>query len=66
MYGQRLKELRLERGLSQTDLAKQLNISQRTVSHYENEEHDLSTEMVITICKFFGVSSDYLLGLKDY
>lgn len=66
MYGQRLKELRLERGLSQTDLAKQLNISQRAVSHYENEEHDLSTEMVITICKFFGVSSDYLLGLKDY
>lgn len=66
MYGKRLQELRIERGLSQTDLAKQFNISQRAVSHYENEEHDLSTEMIITICKFFDVSADYLLGLKDY
>lgn len=66
MYGQRLKELRLERGLSQTELATELNISQRAVSHYENEEHDLSTDLIISICKFFGVSADYLLGLKDY
>ena len=65
MYGQRLKELRLERKLSQKDLAIELNISQRAISHYENEEHDLSTDLIISICKYFGVSSDYLLGLED-
>ncbi len=66
MYGIRLRELRIERGLSQIDLAKQFNISQRAISHYENEIHDLSTDLIIAICKFFDVSADYLLGLKDY
>ena len=66
MYGKRLQELRTAKGLSQADLAKQLNISQRAVSHYENEEHDLNTDLIIAICKFFDISADYLLGLKDY
>ena len=66
MYGKRLQELRTAKGLSQAELAKQFNISQRAVSHYENEEHDLNTDLIIAICKFFEVSADFLLGLKDY
>ena len=65
MYGQRIKELRLEKGLTQAELANALNTSQRNVSKYETEYLDLSTENIIKLCKFFGVSADYLLGLED-
>ncbi|MDE7083090.1 MAG: helix-turn-helix domain-containing protein [Clostridia bacterium] len=65
MYGQILKELRKEKGWSQDELAKQLNTSQRTISRYERELFDLSTDMIIKICNLFDITSDYLLGLKD-
>ena len=65
MYGQRIKELRLERGLTQNDLAKILNTTQRSISKYETEYLDLSTNMIITLCTYFNVSADYLLGLTD-
>ena len=63
MYGQRLKELRMEKGLTQTELAKILNTTQKSISKYENEYLDVSTETIIKICKYFDVSADYLLGL---
>ena len=63
MYGQRLKELRMEKGLTQTELAKVLNTTQKSISKYENEYLDVSTETIIKICKYFEVSADYLLGL---
>lgn len=65
MYGQRIKELRTENGLTQKQLADALNSTQRNISKYELELLDLSTELIIRICKFFGVSADYLLGLED-
>lgn len=65
MYGQRIKELRLERGLTQNDLAKILNTTQRSISKYETEYLDLNTNMIITLCTYFNVSADYLLGLTD-
>ncbi len=65
MYGQRLKELREENGLSQEAVARALHCSQRTVSRYELEQLDLSTEVLISLCHIFKVSADYLLGLED-
>ncbi len=65
MYGKRIKELREERGMSQAELAKALNVTQRTVSRFELEQHDLGTEGVIALCRLFEVSADYLLGLED-
>lgn len=65
MYGQRLKELRMEKGLTQTELAKVLNTTQKSISKYENEYLDVSTETIIKICKYFDVSADYLLGLES-
>lgn len=65
MYGQRIRELRLEKGLTQAKLAEALNTTQRNISKYETEALDLSTETVVKICKYFGVTSDYLLGLED-
>ena len=65
MYGQRIKELRKEKGLSQAAFAKILNTTQKNISKYELEKLDLSTEMIILICKTFSVSADYLLGIED-
>ena len=65
MYGQRIKELRLERSLTQNDLAKIINTTTRSISKYETEYLDLSTNMIITLCTYFNVSADYLLGLTD-
>ena len=65
MYGKRMKELREERGLSQEAVAALLHCSQRTVSRYELEQIDLSTETLISLCCIFKVSADYILGLED-
>ncbi len=65
MYGQRLKELRTERGLTQAQLAESTGLSVKSMSKYENEKLDLSTDAVLRLCKFFKVSADYLLGLED-
>ena len=65
MYGKRIKELRIERGLTQAQLANEMHTTQKSISKYETEFLDLSTNMIIALCKYFEVSADYLLGLTD-
>ena len=65
MYGERIKELRKEKGLTQTQFAKLINTTQKNISKYELEQLDLNTDTIILICKTFNVSADYLLGLED-
>ena len=65
MYGQRIRELRLERNMTQDQLAKELGVTQKNISKYELEQLDQNTETLIQICRLFDVSADYLLGLKD-
>ncbi len=65
MHGKRIKELRIERGYTQQELADILHTSQKTISKYELESTDLNTAMIEKICKLFDVSSDYLLGIDD-
>ena len=65
MFGQRIKELRLEKNLTQKQLAEILNTTQRTISKYESESLDLNTDMIIKICKYFQVSADFILGLEN-
>ena len=64
-FSERLRELREERGLSQNQLAKQTGFSSTSVSRWENGEADIASDYLIILCKFFGVSADYLLGLED-
>lgn len=66
MFGERLRELRENKKLTQTQLAEKLGLNQQDISRYETEQIDLSTDLLITFCKFFEVSADYLLGLTDY
>lgn len=65
MYGQRIKDCRQERGLTQAQLAELLSATQSTVGKYEREELQPNIDVLIKICKIFGVSADYLLGLED-
>lgn len=61
----RLKELREENNLSATALGKILNVSHTTIARWESGEILPSIEHLYNLSKYFGVSSDYLLGLED-
>ena len=62
----RIKELRLERNLSQELLAQKIGITQQMQSKIENNQKVLDPELINLYCDFFNVSSDYLLGRSDY
>lgn len=64
-FKDRLKELRIEKGLSQMQLALKLNVSQSAIAKWELGKTEPTASAIITIAKFFGESSDYLLGLED-
>lgn len=61
----RLKEIRLEKGLSQGDVAKAIGISRSAYSNYEQGIREPSLAILVKICDFFDVSADYLLGRVD-
>lgn len=61
----RLRELRLERNLSQRQVADYLGISTRAYSHYEIGDREPSIQILIKLCALFEVTSDYLIGLSD-
>ena len=65
MYKNRLKNLRLEKGLLQKDLAKILNISEISYTHYESEYYILPSKYLIDICNYFNVSIDYLFEFTN-
>lgn len=64
--GQRLKELREEKGLTQKQLSEELGINSVTYLHYEKEQREPPLSLLADIAKFYGVSVDFLLGLSDY
>jgi len=65
IFAERLKELRTENRLSQRALAAQTKISASAIKQWENESRIPNAEAIVTLAKYFGVSSDYLLGLED-
>ncbi|MCL2168915.1 MAG: helix-turn-helix domain-containing protein [Defluviitaleaceae bacterium] len=58
----RLRKAREQMGIRQADLAKELEISQATLSNWERGVHDLDNESLKKMANYFGVSTDYLLG----
>ena len=64
MY-RRLKELREDRDLTQTQIPKILNMSQTGYSKYEVGTNDIPTKILIKLAQFYNTSVDYLLGLTD-
>ncbi|MBQ8895947.1 MAG: helix-turn-helix transcriptional regulator [Clostridia bacterium] len=64
-YIERLRELREDNDLMQKDIAAVLNTTQQVYSRYENGENEIPVRHVITLARFYGVSSDYILGLSN-
>lgn len=64
--GKRIKDIRLEHGLSQQKLGELLAVSQDTISLWERGKSIPTTEFLISIATQFDVSVDYILCLKDY
>jgi len=64
-FGMKLKTLRQSRGLTQKQLADFLELVPASVSSYETGGNYPSAEVIVKLCRFFGVSADYLLGLSE-
>lgn len=65
-FGTTLKELRLESGLSQTELGQKLGYCNQTISFWENGQREPSLDALVSIANFFCVSADFLLGIDKY
>lgn len=65
-FAKRLKELRKENNLSLSQLAKAIGVSGIAISRWENQLRIPNIESLIALAKYFGVTTDYLLGLVDY
>ena len=65
-FAERLKELRTEARKSRAVLARELNVSERLISYWENGKRECDFEMLIRLADTFAVSIDYLLGRTDY
>lgn len=64
-YRRRLREIREDRDLSQAEVGRVIHKSQQGYSHIENGRAELKIEDLITLCRFYGLSADYLIGLRD-
>ena len=65
MIGERLKQLRIKKGLKQQELADMFGLSSGTISFYESEQRKPDIDFIVAVAKYFDVSTDYLLGLTN-
>ena len=61
----RILELRKEKGISQAVLGQAVGVNARAVSYWEMGINEPKASYIVALAKYFGVSSDYLLGLED-
>ena len=64
-FCERLKELRLERGMGQVQLAKALDVGKSVISLWELGKCEPTLSKLVAMARFFGVSIDYRAGLED-
>ena len=65
LFGQRLKITRKNAKEKQEDLARVIEVSKSQISEMESGKKTTTVEKIALICEHYGVSADYLLGLKD-
>lgn len=65
IFATRLRELRIEKGLSMKQLAKALDTTDAAISNWENNINEPKISYLKLIALYFGVSTDYLLGLEN-
>ena len=62
----RLEELRIEKGVSQTQVAKDIGISKSAYNYYENGIKEPTASVLIKLADYFNVCIDYLVGRQDW
>ena len=65
-FGEILKNLRLEKKIKQEELAKILGCSQSMLTRWENGECEPTAPYIIAIAEYFSVSTNYILGIKEF
>ena len=65
VFAKRLKELRIDKGLSITDLAKELGLSYNAIRRWELKMQIPNIDMLVLVAKFFNETPNYLLGFED-
>ena len=65
-FSERLKELRTARNMSQQAMAEFLNVKQPTIARWEKGLIEVDLLTLMKLAKYFGVTTDYLLGLSDF
>lgn len=63
--GEKLKELRIEKNISQMQLSMATGLSQSAIARWELGKSEPTASAIVTLAKFFGESTDYLLGIID-
>ena len=63
-FGDKLRNLREDSDLNQTQLGNALNMTQRKISYIECGKYEPSIEDIAAICNYFKISADYLIGIK--
>lgn len=62
---QKIRDLRMSKGITQVQLAEMLGVSKSVVSSYENSVHQPPYNILVRLANIFGVSCDYLLGVNQ-
>lgn len=65
VFAERLHSLRIEKNIGQNLLAKDLQLSNASISYWETGKQEPCAEAIFKLAKYFDVSADYLLGLTD-
>ena len=63
--GDRIKELRKEKNFSQSQLARRIGVSQKTVDYWELGTNEPKASYIVKLAELFEVSADFLLGIDD-
>lgn len=64
-FAERLRELRIDKNLTQEQLAKDLGFSRPVITNWELKNREPELDVIIKIAKYFCVTTDYLLGMED-
>ena len=65
MLNERIRALRITKGINQIQLANKLGVTKQSISNWENDNILPSVDMLVKLATFFSVSTDYLLGLEN-
>lgn len=64
-FGEKIRSLREDADLNQTQLGKALRMTQRKISYIECGRYEPNIDDIVALCRFFNVSADFLLGLSN-